>query len=134
MDETSRVNAMKVQWASNIALTQNIASILWEIVPIRHHHWKRYVDKGLPNEVCRLVLMHPLSFVDQESVSHLLLVNDLPYDSRDPKEFTEFTDYMESVAEFGFNHIIIIGEIDYGMVFMDCYSLLFQYVPKIVAK
>lgn len=70
------------------------------------------------NEVCRLVL----SFVDQESVSHLLLVNDLPYDSRDPKEFTEFTDYMESVAEFGFNHIIIIGEIDYGMVFMDCYS------------
>ena len=34
---------------------------------------------------------------------------------------------MECVAEFGFNHIIIIGELDYGMVFLDCYGRLFQW-------
>ena len=50
-----------------------------------------------------------------------------PLHSRDPKEFIESTDYLESVAEFGFNHIMIIGEIDYGMVFMDCYGRLFQW-------
>ncbi|RGB36722.1 hypothetical protein C1646_741603 [Rhizophagus diaphanus] len=63
---------------------------------------------------CVALFSCTLSFVDQESFLHLLLVN---CDSRDPKEFTEFTDYMESVAEFGFNHIIIIGEIDYGMIY-----------------
>jgi hypothetical protein len=48
----------------------------------------------------------------------------LPYNSRDPKKLT---DYMKQIAKFGFNHIIIIGEIDYGMVFMDCYGRLFLW-------
>jgi len=52
---------------------------------------------------------------------------DLPFHGRDPKEFFESTDYIECVAEFGFNHIIVIGEIDYGMIFMDCYGRLFHW-------
>jgi hypothetical protein len=52
---------------------------------------------------------------------------DLPFDSRDPKKLFELTDYMEHVAEFGFNHIIIIGEVNYGMVFIDCYGRLFHW-------
>jgi hypothetical protein len=41
---------------------------------------------------------------------------------KDPKELSY---YIESVAEFGFNHIIIIGEIEYGMLFLDCYERFF---------
>jgi hypothetical protein len=41
---------------------------------------------------------------------------------------------LENVAEFGFNHFIVIGEIDYGMVFMDCYSRLFQWEDTVCVK
>ncbi|CAB4392247.1 unnamed protein product [Rhizophagus irregularis] len=52
---------------------------------------------------------------------------DLPFGSRNPKKLFELTDYIERVAEFGFNYIIVIGEVDYGMVFMDCYGRLFHW-------
>jgi len=42
----------------------------------------------------------------------------------DPKELTS---YITSVAKFGFNHIIIIGEIYSGIVFLDCYSRVFVW-------
>ncbi|CAB4384492.1 unnamed protein product [Rhizophagus irregularis] len=48
----------------------------------------------------------------------------LPADSCDPRELVS---YIKQVAEFGFNHIIIIGELDYGMAFMDCFRRLFQW-------
>ncbi|GBB97556.1 hypothetical protein RclHR1_00300035 [Rhizophagus clarus] len=42
----------------------------------------------------------------------------------DPKKLDY---YIASVAEFGFNHIIIIGEVDYGMLFLDCYGRVFLW-------
>jgi hypothetical protein len=39
----------------------------------------------------------------------------------------ELTSYVESVSEFGFNHIIIIGEIYSGIVFLDCYGRVFVW-------
>ncbi|CAB4388517.1 unnamed protein product [Rhizophagus irregularis] len=41
----------------------------------------------------------------------------------DPKELMY---YISCVAEYGFNHIIIVGETDYGMIFLDCYGRVFQ--------
>jgi len=49
---------------------------------------------------------------------------ELPVDSRDP---IKLDCYIKHVAEFGFNHIIIIGELNYGMVFMDCFGRVFQW-------
>ena len=49
---------------------------------------------------------------------------ELPIDSRDP---IKLDCYIKHVAEFGFNHIIIIGELDYGMVFMDCFGRVFHW-------
>jgi hypothetical protein len=44
-----------------------------------------------------------------------------------PKELKELTSYISSVAKFGFNHIIIIGEIYSGIVFLDCYDRVFVW-------
>ncbi|CAG8704961.1 7357_t:CDS:2, partial [Ambispora leptoticha] len=49
---------------------------------------------------------------------------ELPSDSGDPKGLQL---YMMWAAKFGFNHIIIIGEIDYGMIFLDCYGRVFLW-------
>ena len=35
--------------------------------------------------------------------------------------------YYECVAEFGINHIIVIGEMLYGLLFLDCYGRVFQW-------
>ncbi|CAG8666218.1 15898_t:CDS:2, partial [Funneliformis caledonium] len=35
--------------------------------------------------------------------------------------------YMERVKRYGFNHIIIIGELYCGMLFLDCYGRLFEW-------
>jgi hypothetical protein len=43
---------------------------------------------------------------------------------KDPKELSY---YIESIAEFGFNHIIIIGEVEYGILFLDCYERIFTW-------
>ncbi|RIA82792.1 hypothetical protein C1645_834799 [Glomus cerebriforme] len=35
--------------------------------------------------------------------------------------------YMKDIKEFGFNHIIIIGQRDYGVLFLDCYGRIFDW-------
>ncbi|PKY48988.1 hypothetical protein RhiirA4_464766 [Rhizophagus irregularis] len=35
--------------------------------------------------------------------------------------------YIKRVKEYGFNHIIIIGELYCGMLFLDCYGRLFEW-------
>ena len=42
----------------------------------------------------------------------------------DPKKLTY---HIRCVAHFGFEHIIIIGKTDYGMIFLDCYSHVFLW-------
>jgi hypothetical protein len=42
-------------------------------------------------------------------------------------DITDLTDDMECIKEFGFNHIIIVGERDYGMLFLDCYGRIFDW-------
>lgn len=42
----------------------------------------------------------------------------------DPKELAY---YIANVAELGFDHIIYIGEAEYGMLFLDCYSRVFLW-------
>ncbi|PKC15820.1 hypothetical protein RhiirA5_407723 [Rhizophagus irregularis] len=41
----------------------------------------------------------------------------------DPKELIY---YISCVAAYGFDHIIIVGETDYGMICLDCYGRVFQ--------
>lgn len=43
---------------------------------------------------------------------------DLDINGADPERLDNF---YECVVEFGFDHIIVIGEIVYGMLFLDCY-------------
>ncbi|RGB40500.1 hypothetical protein C1646_753222 [Rhizophagus diaphanus] len=43
---------------------------------------------------------------------------------RDPKIFTF---YISNVAEFCFDHIIIIGEVNYGILFLDCFGRVFLW-------
>ncbi|GBC51623.1 uncharacterized protein OCT59_019574 [Rhizophagus irregularis] len=78
---------------------------------------------------CSDSLMVVETFVREQDRRRMALTfgYDLPFGSRDPKRLFELTDYMERIAEFGFNHIIVIGEVDYGMVFMDCYGRLFHW-------
>ncbi|GBC52367.2 hypothetical protein GLOIN_2v1785628 [Rhizophagus irregularis DAOM 181602=DAOM 197198] len=45
-------------------------------------------------------------------------------DGIDPKELIY---YIKIVAEFGFDHIIIIGEIEFGLLFLDCYGRVFLW-------
>ncbi|CAG8493418.1 6432_t:CDS:2, partial [Paraglomus brasilianum] len=42
-------------------------------------------------------------------------------------DITDLTDDMEGIKEFGFNHIIVVGERDYGMLFLDCYGRIFDW-------
>jgi hypothetical protein len=42
----------------------------------------------------------------------------------DPKELVY---YIADVAELGFDHIIYIGETEYGMIFLDCYGRVFLW-------
>lgn len=42
-------------------------------------------------------------------------------------EAEDLTDYIARVEEFGFNHIIIVGEVDFGMIFLDCYGRIFKW-------
>jgi len=40
---------------------------------------------------------------------------------------SELTQYLEGIKEFGFSHIIIVGERDYGVFFLDCYGRMFDW-------
>ncbi|RIA93494.1 hypothetical protein C1645_762412 [Glomus cerebriforme] len=42
----------------------------------------------------------------------------------DPKDLTF---YIANVAEYCFDHIIFIGEVNYGMIFLDCYGRVFLW-------
>ncbi|CAG8637672.1 692_t:CDS:2 [Paraglomus brasilianum] len=79
-------------------------------------------DESLRNNT----LMVVDTFKDESSRRHLAtsIGCDLPVNSDDPKELTY---YMTNVAQFGFDHIIIIGEIENGMIFLDCYGRVFQW-------
>jgi hypothetical protein len=35
--------------------------------------------------------------------------------------------YIACVKEYGFNHIIVIGEVEFGMIFSDCYGRIFKW-------
>jgi hypothetical protein len=35
--------------------------------------------------------------------------------------------HIRCVADFGFDHIIIIGKTNYGMIFLDCYGRVFLW-------
>ncbi|PKK73619.1 hypothetical protein RhiirC2_709503 [Rhizophagus irregularis] len=41
------------------------------------------------------------------------------------KPGSSLEDYVEEVQEYGFNHIILIGEREHGIIFLDCYGRLF---------
>ncbi|CAG8436157.1 10662_t:CDS:2 [Funneliformis caledonium] len=46
-------------------------------------------------------------------------------------EFTDENDdlifYSECVKEYGLNHIIVIGQLDFGIIFLDCYGRVFEF-------
>ena len=42
-------------------------------------------------------------------------------------DLKELIYYVTCVAEFGFDHIIIVGEADCGMIFLDCYGRVFLW-------
>ncbi|CAG8588456.1 11132_t:CDS:2 [Ambispora leptoticha] len=75
---------------------------------------------------CNNTLMVVDTFVNDTDRRHLasFIGCELPSDSGDPKGLKL---YILWVAKFGFNHIIIIGEIDYGMIFLDCYGRVFMW-------
>ncbi|RGB28560.1 hypothetical protein C1646_767672 [Rhizophagus diaphanus] len=41
------------------------------------------------------------------------------------KPGSNLEDYVDEVQEYGFNHIILIGEREHGIIFLDCYGRLF---------
>lgn len=40
---------------------------------------------------------------------------------------SELTEDLECIKEYGFSHIIIVGERDYGVFFLDCYGRMFDW-------
>ncbi|CAI2162310.1 12519_t:CDS:2 [Funneliformis geosporum] len=67
----------------------------------------------------------PLILVDTfEDKSRIATLIDYKVLNSDPEELIY---YIRRVAEFGFDHIIIIGETKYGMIFLDCYGRVFQW-------
>ncbi|CAB4384407.1 unnamed protein product [Rhizophagus irregularis] len=66
------------------------------------------------------------TFVDESVRRNLAsyILCDLPTNSADPDKLGC---YYKCVAEFGFNHIIVIGEMLYGLLFIDCYRRVFQW-------
>src|SRR6266542_305297 len=84
------------------------------------------VENDVRQQGCNNTLMVVDTFAN-EQLRHQVASTfgyELPNNSRDP---IELICYMKPVAEFGFNHIIFIGEIHYGMIFMDCFGRLFQW-------
>ena len=43
------------------------------------------------------------------------------------EEATDFTDYLKCIKRYGFDHIIIIGEHENGLLFLDCYGRVFDW-------
>ncbi|RIA79226.1 hypothetical protein C1645_746045 [Glomus cerebriforme] len=78
-------------------------------------------EKNENSSHCNDPLILVYTFEDNSHIANL--INYKVYDS-DPKELVY---YINHVAEFGFNHIIIIGETDYGIIFLDCFGRVFQW-------
>jgi hypothetical protein len=38
----------------------------------------------------------------------------------------ELDGYIEEAIDYGFDHIIIIGELNYGLLFLDCFGYVFN--------
>ncbi|RIA84476.1 hypothetical protein C1645_742289 [Glomus cerebriforme] len=57
-------------------------------------------------------------------------VNQGPCEVSDLKDCIDansaLNDYVNEVQSYGFNHIILIGERDYGIIFFDCYGRVFE--------
>jgi hypothetical protein len=67
----------------------------------------------------------PLILVDAfEDKSRIASLIDYEVLDSDPKELIY---YIRNVAKFGFDHIIIIGEIENGILFLDCYGRVFLW-------
>ncbi|CAG8727900.1 7925_t:CDS:2 [Rhizophagus irregularis] len=39
---------------------------------------------------------------------------------------SDYVSYFDEVKNFGFNHIILVGKREYGIIFLDCYGRLFE--------
>ncbi|CAB4418399.1 unnamed protein product [Rhizophagus irregularis] len=63
-------------------------------------------------------------FEDKSRIATLINYEVLDNDDVDPKELIY---YIKIVAKFGFDHIIIIGEIEFGLLFLDCYGRVFLW-------
>lgn len=64
----------------------------------------------------------PILVYKFEDKSRIEALINIKVDDSDPKELVY---YIKSVAGFGFNHIIIIGETNYGIIFLDCFGHVF---------
>jgi hypothetical protein len=83
----------------------------------------RVESKGLGDDSSCMIVD---TFVD-ESVRRNLASSisyDLPTNSADPEKLGC---YYRCVAKFGFNHIIVIGGLSCGLLFIDCYGRVFQW-------
>jgi hypothetical protein len=77
------------------------------------------------NDVLPLCCNNDLILVDTfEDKSRIITSITLEIFDSDPRELVY---YIECVAKFGFDHIIIIGETYDGLVFLDCYGRLFLW-------
>lgn len=66
-----------------------------------------------------------LMLVDKfEDISRIATLFKLKILDSDPKELTY---YIRSIAKFYFDHIIIIGETNCGIIFLDCYDRVFLW-------
>ncbi len=72
------------------------------------HHLPMLVDTFVNKSVCRDIAAS--------------IGCKFPIRSNEPEKLTY---YMECIAEYGFEHIIFIGEMIYGIVFLDCYGRVF---------
>ena len=65
------------------------------------------------------------TFID-ESV-HCDIAASINITLTDSKKLEIHDRFYESIAEFGFEHIIVIGEVYYGLLFLDCYGRVFEW-------
>uniref|UniRef100_U9U1Q9 Uncharacterized protein n=1 Tax=Rhizophagus irregularis (strain DAOM 181602 / DAOM 197198 / MUCL 43194) TaxID=747089 RepID=U9U1Q9_RHIID len=110
----SRVEKMNVlRWASDVenVLTEE------ELIKCRH-------NLGNCSESVTWAAMYGTHSLSRNVLS---LREPSLYSGRKINDPRELIYYINRVAEFGFNHIIIVGETEYGMIFIDCYGRVFMW-------
>ncbi|RGB38640.1 hypothetical protein C1646_665222 [Rhizophagus diaphanus] len=66
---------------------------------------------------CCLVYTNPRSTQEgKSSIEHQRTMSQVPVLDSDPRELIYY------INRVGFNHVIIVGETEYGMIFLDCYG------------